>query len=150
MRRTLSSKNRRALSTVVTSAIIMSSMAVMGVALVGWSNANLLTKQNELESTFSTNINKLNENILVENIWFGTSPSIVNMTLNNVGSIGLNVTEIQIVNSTDTMILYITDGGMTPNGDYSIEETFNWNSGETTDFTIFTERGNIFTYQDVT
>ena len=150
MSRKLSSK--RALATVVSTAIIMSSVAIMGTMLVGWSNANLLTKQNELETSFNAKMNKLNESILVESSWFGTNPNIVNVTLSNSGSIGLNVTEMHIENSTAIMFLYFTDGGMTPtvNGTFSFEEPFNWNAGELTEFTIFTERGNIFLFQDVT
>ncbi len=145
-----SAKNKRALSTVVSSAIIMSAVAIMGVMLVGWANTNLFTKQAELESSFSDKMNKLNEQLLVENIWFGSSPYVVNVTLNNIGSIGLNVTEIQIKNSSATLIFTITDGGIPPSGDYSMEKTYYWNSSEIVDFTIFTNRGNIITSQEVT
>lgn len=150
MSRKVSSK--RALATVVSSAIIMSSVALMGTMLVGWSNANLLSKQMSLESAFNEKMNKLNESILVESSWFGTNPNVVNVTLSNSGSIGLNVTEIHIKNSTSQMFLYFTDAGMTPtsNGTFSFEEPFNWDPGELTDFTIFTGRGNIFVFQDVT
>ena len=150
MSRKVSSK--RALATVVSTAIIMSSVAIMGTMLVGWSNANLLTKQNELETSFNSKMNKLNESILVESSWFGTNPNIVNVTLSNSGSIGLNVTEMHIKNSTAVMFLYFTNGGMAPtaNGTFSFEEPFDWNPGELTEFTIFTERGNIFLFQDVT
>ncbi len=112
MTRKVSSK--RALATVVSTAIIMSSVAIMGTMLVGWSNANLLTKQNELETSFNTKMNKLNESILVESSWFGTNPNVVNFTLSYSGSIGLNVTEMHIKNSSAVMFLYFTDGGMTP------------------------------------
>ncbi len=145
-----STKRRRGLATVVTTAIILATVSIMGVTLVGWANTNLATNQIALESSFNTQMNKLNEDLLVENIWFGTSPNIVNVTINNVGSIGFNVTEIKIKNSTDVLSFTITDGGIFPNDDYSIQETYNWNSGETVDFTIFTDRGNIFTAQEVT
>lgn len=143
-------KNRRGLSTVVSSAIIMSAVSIMGVMLVAWSNTSLFTQQVEMENSFNDKMNKLNESLLVENIWFGTSPSVVNVTLNNYSTIGLNVTEIWIKNSTDTLIFSISDGGIVPSGDYSMEETYYWNPSETVDFTIFTQRGNIFTAQEVT
>ena len=59
---------------------------------------------------------------------------------------------MHIKNSTAVMFLYFTNCGMTPtaNGTFSFEEPFNWNPGELTDFTIFTGRGNIFVFQDVT
>lgn len=146
----LSKKNRRGLSTVVSSAIIMAAVSIMGVMLVAWANTNLFTQQIEMENSFNDKMNKLNESLLVENIWFGTSPSVVNVTLNNYGIIGLNVTEIWLKNSTETLIFTISDGGIVPSGDYSMEKTYYWNSSETVDFTIFTQRGNIFTAQEVT
>ncbi|MHA7647238.1 hypothetical protein [Nitrosopumilus sp. S4] len=145
-----SPKNRRALATVVTTAIIISAVSIMGVMLVGWANTNLFTKQANLESSFNDKMNKLNEHLVIQNIWFGSSPYVVNITLNNVGPIGLNVTEIEITNSTDTIIYTITDGGIAPSEDYSMEKTFVWNSSEIFDFTIFTNRGNQFTAQEVT
>ena len=145
-----SPKKRKGLATVITTAILLTSVSIMGVVLVAWSNTNLFTKQATMESSFNEKMNKLNEELLIENIWFGTSPSIVNVTMNNVGTIGLNVTQIEIRNSTSTMYVTITDGGMAPDDDLSIQESFNWNSGETTDFFITTNRGNIFTFQEVT
>jgi len=144
------SKRRRGLATVVSTAIILSAVSIMGVMLIGWANTNLYTKQVELESSFNAQMNKLNEDLLVEHIWFGTGPNIVNVTLNNVGSVGFNVTKIVITNSTSVLNVIITDGGVVPSGDYSIQETYNWNSGEIVDFTIFTNRGNQFTAQEVT
>ncbi len=150
-----SAKRRRGIATVVTSAILLSAVAVMGVVLVAWANTNLFTQQAALEASFSEKMNKLNEDLLVEHIWFGGIPSgctkcIVNVTFNNVGTIGLNVTEIKIKNSTDVLLLTITDGGIVSGGDYSIQESFVYDPNETTDFTITTNRGNIFTAQEVT
>jgi archaellum component FlaF (FlaF/FlaG flagellin family) len=143
-------KKRRGLSTVVSTAILMSSMAIMGVMLVGWSNTNLFTQQAQMEDSFNTKINKLNENLMIENVWFGTSPNVVNVTMNNVGTVGLNVTSVQLVNSTDTLLFLYSDGGIDPSGDFSIQEAYNWNSGETVDFTITTNRGNHYVIQEVT
>ena len=150
-----SAKRRRGIATVVTSVILLSAVAVMGVVLVTWANTNLFVKQAALEASFSEKMNKLNEDLLVEHIWFGGIPSvctkcIVNVTFSNVGTIGLNVTEIKIENSTDVLSLAITDGGIVSGGDYSIQESFAYDPNETTDFTITTNRGNIFTAQEVT
>jgi hypothetical protein len=150
-----SAKRRRGITTVVTSAILLAAVAIMGVTLIGWANTSLFTKQVTQESAFNESMNKLNEDLLVENIWFGAIPSvctkcILNVTLNNVGSVGLNVTSIEIKNSTSILYLTITDGGIAPSDDYSIQESFGWEPSETTDFTIITERGNIFTAQEVT
>ena len=143
-------RKRRGLSTVVTSAILLSAVAIMGVMLIGWANTNLAQKQIALSDSLDDKMNKLNEDLLVEKIWFGTSPNIVNVTIGNVGSIGFNITSINIENSTSILFNTITDGGTAPGDDYPFERQFDWTSGETTDFTIFTERGNIFVSQQVT
>lgn len=145
-----STKRRRGIATVVTSVILLSAVSIMGVFLIGWANTNLYTKEVALEATFSTKMNKLNEELVVEKIWFGTSPNIVNVTITNIGSIGFNITSIEIKNSTSILYFTISDGGIAPRDDYSIQETYNWNSGEVVDFTIITNRGNIFTSQEVT
>ena len=145
-----SAKRKRAIATVVSTAILLSAVSIMGVMLVAWSNTSLFTKQVELESSFNDKINKLNEDLLVEHIWFGTNPSIVNVTVNNVGTIGFNVTEIRIQNSTDTLFFYYSGGGVPTGGDYSIEESYNWDADETVDFRITTGRGNLYTAQEVT
>ena len=150
--RVFSIKTRRGLSTVVTSAILLSTVAIMGVMLIGWANTNLATKQIAQSDSIDEKMNKLNEDILVENIWFGTRNSIevVNVTIGNVGSIGFNITKIEIKNSTSVLFNTITNGGVTPGDDYAFQRQFDWSSGETTDFQIFTERGNIFVSQEVT
>lgn len=143
-------KKRRGLSTVVTSAILLSAVSIMGVMLIGWANTNLAQQQIALSDSLDDKMNKLNEDLLVEKIWFGTGPDIVNVTISNVGSIGFNITNINIENSTSTLFDTITDGGIAPGDEYAYEIPFSWTSGETTDFTIFTERGNIFVSQEVT
>lgn len=148
--KSFSATKRKGLATVITTVILLTSVSIMGVVLVAWSNTNLFTKQVAMEYSFNERMNKLNEDLLIENVWFGTAPSIVNVTLNNVGTISLNVTKMEIKNSTSTMYVTITNGGMAPDDDFSIQELFNWNSGETTDFTITTNRGNLFTFQEVT
>jgi len=140
-----STKRRRGIATVVTSVILLSAVSIMGVFLVGWANTNLYTKEAILEASFNDKMNKLNEEL-----WFGTSPNIVNVTITNIGSIGFNITSIEIKNSTSILYFTISDGGIAPRDDYSIQETYNWNSGEVVDFTIITNRGNIFTSQEVT
>jgi len=145
-----SAKRRRGIATVVSTAILLAAVSIMGVMLVAWANTSLFTKQVELESSFNDKINKLNEDLLIENIWFGISPAIVNVTMTNVGSIGFNVTEIRIQNSTDTLFFYYTDGGVPIGEDYSIHENYNYDAAETVDFRITTDRGNQFTAQEVT
>ncbi len=137
--------SKRGLGTVVTTTILLSAVAVLGIFLVGWSNSNLISHQNILASTFSDKINKLNEQIVFENVWFVTTPpKKVNVTLNNVGTIGLNITEIELVNSTAVTKFTITDGGITPSQIYSLQEDYAWTSGDPIDVIVTTGRDNIY------
>ncbi|AFS80847.1 hypothetical protein NKOR_04805 [Candidatus Nitrosopumilus koreensis AR1] len=142
---------RRALASIVTSAILLSSIAILGAGLVGWSNSNLLSHQKNLENTFSKNINKLNEHIIFEKIWFGTNPSkYVNVTMTNTGNVGLNVTNIQFINSTTfekISSVLIDDGGMSPSESYSINMTYAWIDDVEFDILIKSARDNQFRTQ---
>jgi len=140
---------KRALTTPVVSAILLAAVATLGVYLVGWSNTTLTLNQVELEATFSNNINKLGEEIIIENIWFGDTGAtkFVNITLTNVSTLGITLTEIELVNSADTHTITITNGDILPNEVFSLEENYAWTFGTETDLTVTTARENIFTTQ---
>ena len=48
-------RKRRALSSIVTGAILLSAVSVMGIAIVSWANSNLVAHQIELDETFAAN-----------------------------------------------------------------------------------------------
>lgn len=146
---------RRGLSTVVVSAILLASISVIGTGLVSWSNTNLNAHKQNLQATFVTNMNKLNERINIENIWFGgitCSPldKFVNMTMTNSGSIGLNITSIKFVNPSTGQTIQtwdITNGGVRTGETYTYQPDYCWTSGSAFNIVIDTERANIFQTQ---
>jgi len=138
---------KRGLSTVVTTAILLSAVSIMGIYLVGWSNSSLLNDQIRLENSFNDKINKLNEHVIIENVWFNDDPYTVNVTTNNVGVIGLNITQIKLVNSSDTTVFAITNGGVLPKNTYSFQDTYVWVKNEIVDIYVTTARDRIFTTQ---
>ncbi|HEY4680478.1 MAG TPA: hypothetical protein VIH04_04340 [Nitrosarchaeum sp.] len=144
--------NRRALANAVTSAIILSAVSIMGVMMLAWSNSSLSTQKQEIEEVFSTQTNKINEDLIFDNVWFSTTcpGNCVNVTMSNVGTIGLNVTEMKFIDGTtlaDLQIFSYTDAGIVPSGTFSTNATYSWISGEDIDIVVFTERGNQFTTQ---
>jgi archaellum component FlaF (FlaF/FlaG flagellin family) len=144
--------HRRGLASVVTSAILLSSVAILGVGLVGWSNSNLLSHQQNLENTFTQNINKLNEYVTFEKVWFGgISPNkFVNVTVTNTGNVGLNVTSIQFVNSTtlnEINLSAITDGGLINSQSYSTEINYEWINDAEFDILLKSYRDSQFRTQ---
>ena len=140
---------KRALSTVVTSAILLSAVAIMGTMVVTWANMKLSGQEEALLFTFSNSINKLNEDFIVESVWYDYVLNNVNVTITNVGIIGLNVTEIKFTDSSGGLAtLSITDGGTL------VQESFNTNvtysgltSGDTFNVVVTSERGNIIQKQ---
>ena len=149
---------RRGLATVVTSAIILSAVSIMGVMLLGYSNTTLLSHQMEIEEVFSTQINKINEDLLFENIWFGTPSGVMtenhlNATLRNIGILGLNVTTIRVTNvtagNTTSFDYDYADMGIIKSTILSKNVTYPWQSGDELDVLVFTGRGNQFITQVV-
>ena len=141
---------KRALSTAVTSAMLISAVATMGVTLVGWSQSTLTTSQAVLTNQFSDQVNRLNEYAVIENVWFGDSPpNLMNFTIINVGTVSLNVTEIKLTNSSQhTLYTFpiITGGGISPNEYYSFQDTgYVWASGESINVVVTTARDKVYT-----
>ena len=139
-------KRKRGLSTVVTGAILLSAVAIMGIMVVSWANTNLTRHQIDLEETFSENYNKINEKILIEHVWFGNTGTSINITMNNIGTIGLNVTTIKITNITSSQEYSYpyTDSGIVTGNTLSINQTFGWITNIPYEILITTGRDSQF------
>ncbi len=136
---------RRALATVVSTGILLSAVAIMGSMLTAWSNSIFANEQHELNEVYAEGVNKLNEFLVIEHVWFGNNPSkFVNLTMSNVGTVGLNVTKISLDNSIERTDLLVTNGGMVMGDDFSSEITYNWTTTEPIQVTITTEKGSIY------
>ena len=136
---------RRALATVVSTGILLSAVAIMGSMLTAWSNSIFATEQEELNTVYAESVNKLNEFLVIEHVWFGNSPSkFINLTMSNVGNNGLNVTKITLDNSIDRTDLLITNGGIVQNDVFSTEITYNWTTTEPIQVSVTTEKGSIY------
>ena len=141
--------SRRGLATVVTGAIMLTAVAVMGSGLVSWANTNLFGHERNLESSYSSNVNKINEYLTVENVWFGgTAPNqFVNITMNNPSTIGLNVTQIQLKTSTTNINQQFTNQPVLPKNSISVQFPYAYTSKVPINIYITTTRGSIFTTQ---
>ena len=139
---------QRALSEIPSAAMLMFAVAVMGIFLLSWSNQTLNLSAMELTDSYDNKINRLSEEILIDQVWFGTGSSnkFVNVTLTNIGTIGITLTEIELVNSTDTHTI-TTNQNLLPRDTYSIEEVYGWTSADAVDVTVITARENHFKTQ---
>jgi archaellum component FlaF (FlaF/FlaG flagellin family) len=139
---------RRALSTVITTAIMLSAVAMMGTFLVLWSNSALSSHKMTMESEYSSKLNKLNELLIIENVWFGQSPSkFVNITLNNAGSIWLNVTKIQLSVPGDSKEFLFNRTSIAPNKSNSTKISYAWTDNAPVDVIVTTARDSVYRTQ---
>ena len=136
---------RRALATVVTTGILLSAVAVMGSMLTAWSNSIFANEQHDIGTAHDEGINKLNEFLVIEHVWFGNnSTKFINMTMSNVGNVGLNVTKITLDNSLDRLDLVMTDGGIERNDYKSMKIFYNWTTTDPIKISIITEKGSLY------
>ena len=153
-------RTRRGLSTVVTSAIMLTFVAVLGTAMVGWSNGNLKAFENSLANTSVNMTNKINENLVIENVSFckqcSFPPQIaktINVTLSNTGSLSVKITQIQvngtIISSYDGHPAQGLPTNILPGQSYTVEAHISnaWASKKVDTITVTTQRGTILTTQ---
>ena len=133
---------RKGLTTIVTSAIMLSAVGVMGTTAVSWSNSNLESREQLLESQYSTVINQIKESLTLEHVWYKTAEQKLKLGLKNTGTIGLIVTEIKI-EGTNRQATPITNVGILPDEIYYMDIQYDW-LGDPIDLFVTTHRGSIF------
>ena len=150
---------RRALSTVVTSAILLSFVAMIGTSVVAWSNTNSRAFENILVSSASDSLNKINEMLIIENVVLQSKCVVpsnlgVNTTVTNTGTVGINVTQIKISDSTQTATFKKSDflpapynPVIMPQSSKSICVLYAWQTGYLTTVQVTTARGTVLTTQ---
>jgi len=147
---------RRAISTIVSTAIMLSAVAMIGTAVVAWSNTNVRSYETVLASSASDKTNKINEMFIIENVvfiptsLFPINPTSVNVTVTNTGTLGLNVTQIEMINSTTNVLKTYKTGNITK----GLSQTFSispytWHSGLLTTVQVTTARGSFLKTQVV-
>ena len=168
--------SRRGLSTIVTAGIMLSAVAVLGSAVVTWSNGNLKAFETALSNTAVANTNKITESVTIENIAFcsncgsANSKNVTNVTLTNTGTVSVKITQIQL-NSTAITYYYNSktshysstscpppSGASTclpatilPKQSYTVSTSLiypkTWGSQKPDIITVTTARGSTFTTQ---
>jgi hypothetical protein len=137
---------RRALGSIVTGTIILVATVILGSAVVSWSNGSLSTSKSLTTALYTTNVNELTEKLVVENVWFGSSPSkFINITLYNVSPTGVIFTDIKIKNSTKTVDVPIKNGNILSQKTNSTKIPYSWTSKIPLTITITTARGSTIT-----
>jgi len=146
-------RTKRGLSTVITAVILLSATAIMGVAVVSFSSS--INQNPSLENTLSEKLNMLKESIFIEHYWIGGPPEFlskfVNITVTNIGEIGVSITDMEFVDSSNgtTLSSFSVIGDLKPKETVSFEESYNWLSDTPVDIIVTTARGNSYKIEDV-
>ncbi len=144
-------RKRRGLATVITSAIMMSAVCVMGSAGVVWSQTSLNSQQIEMANSVDNYSNKLSESMVYEYVYCNNDPcETIVVVLTNVGHIGLDVSEISISDKTTgfNKIQPISNGEIMPDGSIVIPiNDPSFSSHSILDVMTITSRGNIIQTQ---
>ncbi len=144
---------RRGIANVVSSAILLSAVSIMGAMLLGWSQSSMNEQKIEMNDVFDTQLNKIREDLIFENIWFATPAGMMpqnhlNVTVANIGILGLNVTEIHVTENNNEEFIYpVANGGIPKSDSFSVNVTYPWQSDDELDVIVFTNRGNQFLSQ---
>ena len=154
--------HRRGLTTVVTTALMLTTVAVLGSAIVAWSNGNLKVFETALSTTASNDTNKITENLIIENIVFCHScnttdgDNVINVTLTNIGTEGVTVNQIKVNGTTIRQYSPNQDSlpaDILPKQSYTVSAELptgtTWTSGSLDTITVMTSRDSIYTTQGV-
>lgn len=144
-------RKRRALATVITSAIMMTAVTILGGAGVVWSQTSLNSQQVEMTDTVNDYVNKINESIMFEYVYCNTDPcdSII-VVVTNVGDLGVDVSKITISDKQSGFqkVQSLSKGQIVPDGSISIViDDLAFQLYDVLDVSATTVRGNLIQTQ---
>ncbi|MBS3922208.1 MAG: hypothetical protein KGZ37_03560 [Nitrosarchaeum sp.] len=148
------SKHRRGLATIITSAIMMSAVCMMGSAGVVWSQSSLATQQADMTNTASNYMNKLKESMVFEYVYCTSDPcNQMNVVITNIGDVGLDIDEITVSEKMSgfNKIQLVNNGQIMPNDSLKIAiDDASFSSYGVLDVMAKTSRGSIIQTQTST
>jgi archaellum component FlaF (FlaF/FlaG flagellin family) len=90
-------KKRAGFATVISTAILIGAVSVMGSVVLIWANTTFTAQQRTIGEYYEDNSNLLKENFVIEDVWLNKVPAnYVNITMRNVGDAAIKVKEIKI------------------------------------------------------
>ena len=147
-------KSRRGISSAVVGVLMLTGTTILGIGLVAWAHSSVTTTEYALASSSSSRSNTLSEYLAIENIWFRhhisvNGPAGLNITLSNIGSIGVNVTQIKFNNTcyppSNCYNVPKALGTILPGNFTWVQPQISWHNGSSFNMSVITQRGSIFT-----
>ncbi|MFC1754908.1 hypothetical protein ACFL96_16185 [Thermoproteota archaeon] len=131
--------HNKGVSVIISSSMMLAAVAVMGASLLIFANSSFNQQLETSSELFQEGGDAVKENLVVEDVWFdANSTRYVNITLRNIGSIVINITQVSL-NSTviwnESLILNIE-------ADETVYTVYPWSDGVYT-VEVLTERENI-------
>lgn len=147
----MQARKRRALASVITSAIMMTAVTIMGGAGVVWSQSSLNSQQIEMSDTVDGYLNKINESLIFEYVYCNNAPcDDIIVVLTNIGDLGVDVSQITIQNKISgfSKIHSLSKAQIMPDDSISVVITdSSFSSYNILDVSATTSRGNIIQTQ---
>ncbi|MBC8516132.1 MAG: hypothetical protein H8D31_02685 [Nitrosopumilus sp.] len=144
-------RKRRALATVITSAIMMTAVTIMGGAGVVWSQTSLNSQQMEMADTANDYLNKINESMTFEYVYCDSDPcETIIVVITNVGDLGVDVSKVTISDKQSgyTKVQSLSKGQIMSDGSISVViDDSAFQLFDVLDITASTTRGNIIQTQ---
>lgn len=144
-------RQRRGIATIITSAIMMSAVCVLGSASMVWSQSSFVQQQSDMTDTAVNYVNKLNESLVFEYVYCASDPcNQINVVVTNVGQVGVDISEVVFSEKTSgfNKIHKVSNGQIMPDHSISILVTDDGFTSQTVlDVMVKTNRGNIIQTQ---
>ena len=132
-------RNRRGISAVVTSVLLVSAVSMMGMFLVSWSNASFALQRLNVAEETSDRINQVKESFVLEDVWFfsNITGKYANVTVRNTGDLAVTIDSIYVNNT----IVASTSEVIAIGNVATIDIPVSWGQGKPQDVWVQTERG---------
>ena len=137
--------SRPGLASIITSTILLSSVALMGTGTVIWEKQNLSTNQFGLLNTYTANLNQISENISIEKVWFGTVPQkFINITMTNQSPSGITINQVQFSTTSSVVKFPINNQIVLPQKSSSLKISYSYINNIPITVIIHTSRNSTF------
>jgi hypothetical protein len=94
---------------------------------------------------YSEKANKIQENISIEKIWFGTTPQkFVNVTMTNQSPLSIVINQVQFSTTSGTTKIPVNNQLIMPGKSSSLKLTYSYTINIPTTVNIFTARNSTF------
>lgn len=137
-------RRRRGISTVVTSAMLVSAVSLMGTFLISWSGTSFEAQRLSIARSVDDRVNQIRESFVVEDAWFfaNATGKYAKVTVRNTGDVAIKVSAIYL-NNTQVLSAAGSGGGQTIPRDGAQPFTFQseWGQGKSQSVWVKTERG---------